>query len=296
MSTAVMPASRSVTALAKVEMLRLAKHPVFLIGFAANAYFTATALGSSEDYYNPPIIPAFFIGLFGMIAMFRLTRSTERLEEAVGSTPAGIQDRVRALCVATALPGLVGVASLIALYASDRAVAPWNYGAWSSSERFAIFFAEVVVASVGGPLLGIIAARWLRFPGAVVAPVIATLVLVLTGEGLSDTHPQAAVSTAVRMVSPWTQFTSVNTTDDRLGSWGGNPWLYLGWTVVLCVLAVLGALLKGAEGEERKKLFNAGLVLGVVGLVLVALAVTTGPEPTLHTPDGVSPLTKAIGG
>ena len=79
------------------------------------------------------------------------------------------------------------------------------------------------------------------------------------------------------------------------GSWGGSPWWYLAWTVALCVLAVLGALLKGAEGEDRTRLFRMGLVVGVVGLVFVALGVATGPEPTLSTPSGVSPLTKAIG-
>ena len=54
MSTAVMPASRSVTALAKVEMMRLMQHPVFLIGFVANAYFLATSISGTDDYYNSP--------------------------------------------------------------------------------------------------------------------------------------------------------------------------------------------------------------------------------------------------
>jgi hypothetical protein len=297
MSTAVMPASRSVTALAKVEMLRLAKHPVFVIGFTANAYFLATALGRSEDYYNPAIIPAFFIGVFGMIAMFRLTRSTEKLEDAVGSTPAGIQDRVRALCAAAVLPGLVGVASFVVLLVGSEAAAPWAYGTFDSADRVGIFLSEVVVACVGGPLLGVAAARWLRFPGAVVVPVIAMLFVVLLGEGMSDAHPQATWSTALRMVSPWTQFTTVNTTDDRLGSWSGQPWFYLAWTVALCALAVLGALLKGAEAEQRRRLLNLGLGVGVVGLVFVVLAVALGPDATLRTSEGVSVLTGgAVGG
>jgi hypothetical protein len=287
-----------VTALAKVEMLRLVKHPVFVIGLIANFYFIATIKSTSDDYYNPTILTGFFIGLFGMIAMFRLTRSTEKLEEAVGSTPAGMQDRVRGLCLAAVLPGLVGVVSLVLMLMKLDAGAhePWVLGAWSESERFAIFFGETVVASVGGPLLGIAAARWLRFPGSVAALVVGVLFVVLLGEGLADSKPQAAWATLVRMLSPWTQFTSVNSEDNRLGSWGGNPWFYVGWIVLLCVLAVLGALLKGAEGEDRKRLFSTGLVVGVVGLVFVALAVTTGPEPTLHTPAGVGPLTKAIGG
>jgi hypothetical protein len=296
MSTAVMPENRSLSALAKVETLRLAKHPVFLVGFVANALILATAIGKDEDYYNPAIDTAFFIGLFGMIAMFRLTRSMEKADEAVGSTPLGINDRVRALCLATALPGVIGLLSLIAFMVQIEVAAPWTLGTWDSGERFAIFFGEMVVASVGGPLLGIAAARWWRFPGAVAALTISVLFVVLLGEGLADAHPQAKWATTIRLLSPWTQFTSINSEDDRLGSWSGSPWLYLGWIAALCVLAVLGSLLKGAEGEQRSRLFRLGAIVGAVGLVFVVLNVTMGNEPTLRTPAGVSPLTKAIGG
>lgn len=293
-----MPDSRSVAALAKVEMLRLLKHPVFLIGALACFYFLITSTGRSDDYYNSAITPAFFLGLFGMIAMFRLTRSMEKLEEAVGTTPAGVQDRVRALCAAAVVPGVVGVLSLVVYLARVEAAAPWALGTFSSSERFAIFFGEIVIACVGGPLLGVMAARWLRFPGAVAVPVIAVLFVVLLGEGMSDAHPQARWSTLLRLVSPWTQFTTVNSDDDRLGSWLGSPWLWLGWLVALCVLAVLGALLKGAEGQARKQLLNAGLAVGVVGLVLLGLATVMGAdEPTLSTRSGVTTLTGgAVGG
>jgi hypothetical protein len=296
MSTAVMPESRSVTALAKLEALRFVKHPVFLIGFVANALFLVTALGRSEDYYNGSIITGFFVGVFGMIAMFRLTRSMQKTEEALGSTPVGVQDRVRALCLATVVPGVLGLVSFAVLLSRAEAAAPWVLGTWSEPERFAIFFGEVVVAAVGGPLLGIAAARWWRFPGAVAALVVSVLFVVLLGEGLADSKPQATWAAAIRLLSPWAQFTSANSADDRVASWGGNPWFHLGWSVALCVLAVLGALLKGAEGAERKRLFNRGAAVGVVGLVLVALAVGTGDEPTLSTPTGVTPLTQPIGG
>jgi hypothetical protein len=290
MSSAVMPESRSVTALAALETRRLAKHPVFLVGLVANAWFVVTAT-RTMDYYNIAIVPAFFLGLFGMVATFRLTRSMEKLEEAVGTTPAGIQDRVRALCLATLLPGALGLVSFVILLFHHGSVPDWATGAWSQTDRAAIFFGEVVLACIGGPLLGIAAARWLRFPGAVVVLCAAVLVVVLRGEGLADAHPQAWWSEVVRLVSPWTQFTTVNTTDLRLGSWTGSPWLWLGWLAALCVLAVLGALLKGAGPDDRSRLLRAGLTTGLVGLVFLVLAVTGGhDEATLHTPSGVSTL------
>ena len=295
MSTAVLPASRSVSALAALEARRLAKHPAFLIGAVATVGLLAVS-DRTMDYYNVAIIPAFFVGLFGMVATFRLTRSMEKLEEAVGTTPAGVQDRVRALCLATAIPGALGVLSFVTVLVHNTSAPDWAIGSWSSTDRAVIFLGEIVVACVGGPLLGIAAARWLRLPGAIAALVVGTLFVVLLGEGFADSKPQAAWATTVRMLSPWTQFTSVNSEQSKLACWPGSPWFHLGWTVALCALAVLGALLKGAEGDQRQRLFRTGLVVGVVGLAFVALAVTTGPEPTLHTPAGVSPLTGPIGG
>ena len=286
-----MPASRSVTALAKVEARRLAKHPAFLIGLVLTVYFLAT-LTRTRDYYNIAIVPAFFLGMFGMVAMFRLTRSMEKLEEAVGTTPAGVQDRVRALCLATLLPGVLGVLAFVTVLVHHGDVPTYAQGAWSASDRFAIFFGEIVVACVGGPLLGIAAARWLRFPGAVVVPFAAILFVVLTGEGLTDGAPQAWWSTLARLVSPWTQFTTIADNEQRVGSWLGSPWLWVGWLVALCVLAVLAALLKDADAADRSRFLRMGAVVGAVGLVFLVLAVVLGPDQaTMHTPSGVTTLT-----
>jgi hypothetical protein len=291
MSSAVMPASRSVTALAKVEALRLARHPFFVVGVIL-CVVTIAGTKPDFDYYNEAVDPAFFIGVFSMIATFRLTRSMEKLEEAVGSTPAGVQDHVRALQLACLLPATLGVLAFAWILGFKEVTEPLAYGAWGEADRVGIFFGSVVVACLGGPLLGIAAARWLRFPGAVVALVIGILFLVLAGEGLADANPQARWAALLRLAAPWTQFTTVNSDDRQIGSWLGSPWLWVGWLVALCVLAVLGALLKGAEGEERQRLFRAGLVTGLVGLAFLGLATFLGPdEALLQTPSGVATLT-----
>jgi hypothetical protein len=294
MSTAVMPESRSVTALAKIEALRLAKHPVFAVGAVAAFGFTIAA-SRDVDYYNIAIVPAFFIGLFGMVALFRLTRSMEKLEEAVGTTPTGIQDRVRALCLATALPGLLGLVAFAIILGRNSSAPDWALGYWTSTDRVAIFVGSIVVACVGGPLLGIAAARWLRFPGAVVVPVLVLLFWILTGEGLSDTHPQAWWGELVRLAAPWAQFSSVSSNEKLFGSWTGSPYWWTAWAVVLCVLAVLAALMKGAEPAERKRLFRTGAGVGALGLVFLALAMTTGHQTAqISTPSGVQPYVKGL--
>jgi hypothetical protein len=186
----------------------------------------------------------------------------------------------------------LGVLAFAWILGFKEVTEPLAYGAWGEADRVGIFFGSVVVACLGGPLLGIAAARWLRFPGAVVALVIGVLVVVLTGEGLADAHPQARWAAFIRLGAPWAQFTTVNSDDRQIGSWLGSPWLWVGWLVALCVLAFLGALLKGAEGEQRQRLFYMGLVTGLVGLVLLGLATFMGPdEALLHTPSGVTTLT-----
>jgi hypothetical protein len=289
MSTAVMPKSRSVAALARVETLRLARHPFFLAGVLATAAFLSMSLGTSFDYYNIAITPAFFIGMFSMVAMFRLTRSMQRTEEALGSAPSSSQDRVLALCLACLLPAALGVLSFVAILAFQHASEPFAYGTMGQSNRVALFVGEVVVACLGGPLLGVAAGRWLRFPGAPAAVFVAMLFVVLLGEGVTSSARNATWSTIVRLLSPWTQFTSVESNDRQVEIWRGSPTWHIGWLLALCVLAVLAALLKDAEGERRAKLLRTGLVVGLVGLGFLVLAVVMGPDyATLSTPSGVT--------
>ena len=153
-----------------------------------------------------PIVPAMFIGLFGLVVMFRLTRSTEALDETVGTTPAGVQDRVRALCLVSLLPGALAAVSFVVVQLQRPDVPAWVLGSWSGADRAVIDVGEIVVAGVGGPLLGVAAARWLRFRGAAALLVAAILLLVVFGEALTNSAPQAWYSTVTRLVSPWAQF------------------------------------------------------------------------------------------
>jgi purine-cytosine permease-like protein len=284
-----MPESRSVTALAKVEAMRLAKHPMFLIGVVLCAVFMGLSVGEGRDYYNDSITPGFFVGLFSTVTMYRLSRSMDRTEEAVAIAPASRQDRIRALQLACLLPAVLGVIAFTYLILVQSGTEPYSYGGLDGGERFAIFFGNVVLACIGGPLLGVAAGQWLRFPGAAIVLPVGLLFYILLGEGLTVSDRDAAWTTLVRLLSPWTQFTSFET--DKLEVWRGNPWWYLGWLVALCVLAFLGALLKAAEGDQRRQIIRIGFVVGIIGLACVALALVTGPDyGTLHDSSGVRRL------
>jgi hypothetical protein len=281
MSTAVMPESRSVTALAKVEARRYARHPVFLVGLALWVLTSVISVNHElEDLYGQGVIPAFFLGVFGMVVGYRHTRSMERSAEAVETVPVPVTTRVAALLVAAAVPAVLGLVSgLLMVFVSD-VKADWVYGTWGAGDRVAILLGQSVVTAAGGALLGIAAARWLRFPGAVVVAPVVVVTWVVVTNGWAASNQNATSWLIGRMLSPFAFFTTIDTDHPRhaIESWRGDPWFFLLWLVLLCVFAAVVALLKGAEGETRATLKRALAVVVVLALASCALAVLTGPD------------------
>ena len=296
MTTLTSTGSSRVMALARVEARRYLRHPVFLIGALLWAVATAIGIKSThDDYYAPPMSAAVFLGLFGIVVGFRLTRSLERAAEAVDAAPASMQERVAALLLASVVPGALGIVSAVAMLTLPDVDGDWVYGTWTAADRVAIFFAMAAVCSFGGPLLGVASARWLRFPGAVVVPIVTTVAWVIIGNGWTANNQSSTGWLLARLFSPFSFFTTLDdATPGRqhaVESWRGNPWFYLAWVVLLCAVAAIVALLKGAEGAGRSALVRALAVVVVAALAAFTLAVTTGPDhPTLRSPQGVSRL------
>lgn len=279
-------------ALARIELVRYAKHPLFLAGLLPLAFVTYQVLqGTTEDFYTAPMAAAFFLGVFGMVVGFRLTRSLERSAEAMGSAPVAVPERVGALLLTALLPATLGLVLTLAYLTMQDAAFDWVYGTWSPAERVAIFLAMGPVACLGGPILGIAAARWLRFPGAVVVPVVSVLGWVFLTNGYTSANQDSALALAGRMLSPFTFWATQDTQDGphRVESWRGNPWFFLAWALLLCLLAALVALLKDAEGETRRRLGRALLVTVVLAGACYVLAVTTGADhTTVRSATGIS--------
>lgn len=294
MTTQLEPGSR-VTAMAKVEALRYARHPVFLVGAVLAVVVTVASVNHpTDDVYTPPTNTAFFLGVFGMVVGFRLARSSERSAEAIASAPLSAQERVGALQLACLLPAALGLLSGIALLVLPDVKGSWVYGTWPAHQRVAIVLGQTAVASLGGPLLGIAAARWLRFPGAVVvAPVVVvTWVVVLNARSAWD--PSSTGWLAARLLSPFALFHALDTDPGKphaVESWRGNPWFFLLWLVLLCAAAALLALLKDSEPATRDRLRRLLLVVVVAALAGYALAVATGPDHvTVRDVNGVRTL------
>ncbi len=260
-------------ALAARELRRFVVNPVFLFAVVMTAWSTwinrsapATGLGTGNWY------PAIFLGGFGMMAAFWLTRSMRDSEPVVGVTPTTLPARTAALCTVAVVPLVCGVLTLFA-FLHLHPVGTRVYGAFSPPAQIAVLVGQIVVPSLGGPLLGVALGRWVRFPGAALVLFLVIFGWVNAATAPTLWHPDSAAFTALRLFSPFAFFT-INTNGAELTTWRGSPWFFLGWQLALCATAVLVALLHGADGRVRFRVtrtLQIALVLATIMLVLASI-------------------------
>jgi hypothetical protein len=257
-------------ALAAREMRRFAVNPVFLFAVVMTAWttWTPSAAGTEIDSVNG--YTAVFLGGFGMMATYWLTRSMRASEPVVGVTPTPLQARTAALCAVAVLPFLWGVLALFA-FLHSYPIGDSVYGAFSPSAQVAVLVGQIVVPSLGGPLLGVALGRWVRFPGAAFVLVLVIFGWVELVTVLSISHPDSAPVAVLRVFAPFAFFTCAGGTA-HLTTWRGSPWFFLGWQLALCAIAVLVALLRGAEGQARFRIIRALGVAGVAAVIMLVLA------------------------
>ena len=267
--------------LAAREMHRFVVNPVFLFAVAMTAWMTwdyrkapANAVGTGNWF------PWIFLGGFGMMATFWLTRSMRDSEPVVGVTPTTLPARTAALCTVAIVPFLCGVLTLFA-FLHFHPAGGRVYGAFSPPAQVAVLVGQIVIPSLGGPLLGVALGRWVRFPGSalVLSLILFGWVNVATFGSLS--HPDSAAFTALRLFSPFAFFTYMNNAAD-VTTWRGSPWLFIGWQLALCATAVLVALLRGADGRVRFRVTRTLSIVLVVAAILLVLAATGGFPHAVH--------------
>ena len=114
----------------------------------------------------------------------------------------------------------------------------------------------------------------MRFPGAAFV-----LFLLLSGwvnlvTALTLARPDSAPVAVLRLFAPFALFTLH--TDAGVTAWRGSPWFFIGWQLALCAIAVLVALLRGAEGRVRSRIIRALGIAGVAAVILLVLAAIGG--------------------
>ena len=256
--------------LAARELRRFVLNPVFLFAAVMTmwvAWSRAGAAVTEIDEVNG--YPAVFLGGFGMMAAYWLTRSMRASEPVAGVTPVTRPARTAALCWVAIVPFLCGILALLG-FLRTYPLSDAAYGPFSPSARIAVLVGQIVVPSLGGPLLGVALGRWVRFPGAAFVLFLVVFGWVQLVTILTISRPDSAPIAVLRLFSPFAFFTLH--ADAGVTAWRGSPWFFIGWQLALCAIAVLVALLRGAEGPVRLRIIRALGVAVVVAAILLVLA------------------------
>ena len=276
---------RTLRTLAGVEARRYARHPIFLIGVALLVWVQVSLVGEYARgagdaqtllVSDGTTLPAFFLGVLGVLVGHRLARSMARSSEAVEASPTDGVARTAALCLACLVPGAVAMVWLAWSYVAV-ALWPGPYATAVSSTNHAAMLSAGVLYAVGGPLFGVMVGRWTRFPGA---GLVAAVVLV--GWALLGTYgllmSASRVGNLVHLNAPFT--TWVSSDSPTAVSWvaGGSPVWYLVYVTLLCGVAASAAMLHEAWGAQRSRLVRIWAAL--LGLALVSLALAAASDPT----------------
>jgi hypothetical protein len=269
--------------LARKEIVRYLRHPVFLAGLALTILVSLVVDGTSSTMLDG-LAPAAGLGLFGLIVMASLTKSSDRAAEAAGSV--ALDQRTRTLALASAVVVPFGFALLwfvrsVVIYnvsPPEPRTAP--FGPMSDAYVYMVMFDQGVLAAVGGPLLGLVIARWIPRRGATPVAVVLMVLVTIMLQGIFES------TRSFREIWPWTHFfgpMGVDGDGDRWVVLTGSPYWYAAYLVALCVIGVLVALYRDQE-SPRGKLRNVIIAVAVVSAVLCVLAMTGGFDDTLVNP------------
>ena len=260
--------------LAARELRRFVLNPVFLFAVVMTmwvAWSRAGATVTEIDEVNG--YPAVFLGGFGMMAAYWLSRSMRASEPVAGVTPVTRPARTAALCWVAIVPFLCGILALLG-FLRTYPLSDAAYGPFSPSARIAVLVGQIVVPALGGPLLGVALGRWVRFPGAAFVLFLVIFGWVQLVTILTISRPDSAPIAVLRLFSPFAFFTLH--ADAGVTAWPASPWFFIGWQLALCAIAVLVALLRGAEGRVRTRIIRALAITGAAAVILLVLAATGG--------------------
>jgi hypothetical protein len=268
------PGRAAFTALAARELRRFVLNPVFLSGVAMAAWWAWKMPRADPEIDELTGYPAIFLGGLGMAATYWLTRSMRASEPVAAVTPVTRPARTAALCGVAIVSLVCGVLTLL-LFLRVYPVGDAVFGPFSPSARIAVLVGQIVVPSLGGPLLGVALGRWVQFPGAAFVLFLVIFGWVELVTILAIWHPDSAPVAALRLFSPFAFFT-LQSDFGGVTAWRGSPWFFIGWQLALCAIAVLVALLRGAEEPVRSRIIRALAITGAAAVVLLVLAATGG--------------------
>lgn len=271
--------------LARIEARRYARHPLFLLGVAALIGTAGAQLGNPSlagDLSSFGFYAIVFIGLLGTLVGHHLARSTDVAREVVDVAAVPRATRTAAVCIACLVPAATAAAWMLVVAGVAWVVFPPGDVFWAGGldplTRAWVCLAAVV-ACAGGPIFGVMVARWTRFPGSGLLAMVILIAWVLLGTGgLAFDEPSRA-STLLRLHAPAATWMAWDGPPDDFPTYQpeGSPLAHLAYVTSLCVLGAVLAMLRDAQGEQRRGLVR--VLIGTVVVTAVCLALTAAPEP-----------------
>ncbi len=270
-------------ALARHEIKRYARHPLFLVGAALTV--AVCAMGPDEgSSLGHVIVPATLLGVFGLLVMVSLVRASDQANEAAGTVVASERTRTLALAISTVVPFVGGLLFFTWAVWAYRDQPPGAntvpFGDVGDAWAYAVLFALGTISCVGGPILGLVIGRWLPFRGAGILSSVVLIMLTIVFQGLVEPVRY------VRVFMPWTYFGGPYGVEGDRNRWlifTGSPFWYCLYLVALCAIGVVVAMLHDRE-QQRGPLVRVLAVLGLVAVVLFVLAMTTGVQEVMVNP------------
>lgn len=270
--------------LAGQEIRRYLQHPLFWVGTALTAAATAAGPDARGSSVMSVIVPAAGLGLFGMLVMASLVRGSDRAAAAAGAV--SVPQRTRSLALACAAIVPLGVSLLWfawAVWMLHAFPPPPNglpFPGVGNGWAYAVLFDLGVIAAVGGPILGLVVARWVRFRGAAAVAVVLVVLVSIVMQGIFEPLH------IVRLFMPWTYFggpAGIDGDPDRMVVMVGSPQWYGIYQLLLCALGIMFAMYRDRESDRRRLglALVAGLLLAVGAAVL---AITMGVQAELVNP------------
>lgn len=268
--------------LAGIETRRLLRHPVFLAGLALFVWFYIGAVLVSPEPTLRQVseswagLVGFFLGLAGFVALHGLTRSTRPSRDVVGAVPVDEPTRTLALCLTALVPfAIASLSGLLAwlVWEPTGTIDPArDYAVFTRTEIWS-FHACVLLAVLGGPLLGIAVGRWWRWPmaGTVVA------IVLVAWSVTTNLNTSNLAATVHHFAGPFTLMLTGATSEETYRQAGSWAW-HVPYLVCLCTLAALAALYHGATGRLRAQLWRAGWTVAALAAVLLVISAVTGPD------------------
>jgi hypothetical protein len=288
-----MTVSSALGALAPQEMRNYVQSKLFWVGLAL------TLLGYSQQFFFPDasgtdfgtpwlgLVTAAGLGVFGIGVMIGLVRRSDRLAATAGAAAISERTRTMALASAAVVPGVIGlllwVVAVVGFHVQGYDV-PNAYHGVSDAHVAVFMFGQGPLAAVGGPLLGLVVARYLHFRGVAALVSVSMIIVTILMQGIF----QASLSW--RMVWVWTQWASPvgldgRTTggEDAFGFLPGSPYFWVLYLVTLCALGIVTAVYHDPE-TNRPAIRRAAVALIALATVFAVLSSVLGPDAVIVNP------------